>query len=65
MVRIILIGLGVLFLLVILLACYSALVVASREDEEMERYYLEYMSDQESASLSDKAAAEKAEVSAG
>ena len=60
MVRIILIGLGVLFLLVILLTCYSALVVASREDEEMERYYLEYMADQEETSLP-----EKAEVSVG
>ena len=60
MVRIILIGLGALFLLVILLACYSALVVASREDEEMERYYLEYMADQEETSLP-----EKAEVSVG
>ncbi len=41
MLRIILITMGAMVFLLMLLCCYSALVVASREDERMEQYDLE------------------------
>lgn len=41
MLRIILITLGILFVLFCVLTCYCALVVASREDQRMEKLYLE------------------------
>lgn len=41
MIRTILIILGVLFVLFCVIVCYCACVIASREDERMERLYLE------------------------
>ncbi len=41
MLRIILITMGAMAFLLMVLCCYSALIVASREDERMEKHYLE------------------------